>query len=146
MQYNGAKDQAGSLFCYDTFMNDTVNPPTSPQIESLIAEDYIDDYVTVSVRNTLQAAGQTGLEASMKGVAGLYALINSALTTLWSLGTIQSTPENAPDYTLIMLNQAQITALNPTWRSDGIIPVGSIVGVIKPFAAAHYVTIKFNFA
>jgi hypothetical protein len=44
-----------------------------------------------------------------------------------------------------MLNQAQITALNPAWRSDGIIPVGSIVGNIKPFAAAHYATIKFNF-
>jgi hypothetical protein len=145
MQYNGAKDQAGSLFCYDTFLNSTQNPPTTAQVESIIAEDYIDDFVTVYVRNTLQAAGQTGLEASMKGVAGIYALVNSALTTLWSLGTIQSTPDGAADYALIMLNQAQITALNPAWRSDGVIPVGSIVGNIKAFAAAHYATIKFNF-
>ena len=145
MQYNGAKDQAGSLFCYDTYMNSTVNPPTTPEIETIIAEDYIDDYVTVFVRNTLQAAGQTGLEASMKGVAGLYALINTALNTAWSLGAIQSTPEGSPDYSLIMLNQAQITALDPAWRSDGTIPVGSIVGTIKPYAAVHYVTIKFNF-
>jgi hypothetical protein len=145
MQYNGAQDQAGSLFCYDTYMNSIVNPPTTAQIESIIAEDYINDYVTIFVRNTLQAAGQTGLEASMKGVSGLYALIKSALNTLWSLGAIQSNADGSANFNLIMLNQAQITELNAAWQTNGVIPPGSIVGNIMPFAATHYVTIVFNF-
>ena len=144
-QYNGAKDQAGSLFVYDTFMNSGVYPPTTPEIETIIAEDYIDDYTTVFVRNSLQAAGQTGLEASMKGVGKLYSLTNTALSTLWSLGAIDSTSQGQPDYTLIMLNQSQITALNPSWQSDGIIPIGSIVGGIRAYAATHYATIEFDY-
>ena len=34
--------------------------------------------VTVFCRNSLQAAGETGLEASMKGVGKLYSLVNNA--------------------------------------------------------------------
>ena len=146
MQYNGAKDQGGSLFCYDTYMNDDANPPTTPEIETIIAEDYIDDYVTVFVRNALQAAGQTGVEASMKGVGKIYSLVNSALQILWSLGVIQTNASgNAADYTLIMLTKTQIDGLNPAWQSEGVIPVGSIVGQIRAYAAVHYATIQFNF-
>jgi hypothetical protein len=145
MQYNGAQDQAGSLFCYDTFMNDDVNPPTTPQIETVIAQDYIDDFVTVFCRNALQAAGQTGLEASMKGVGRLYSLINTALNILWSVGAISTDATNKADYTLTMLSKTQIDALNPAWQTQGVIPVGSIVGNIRAFSAAHYVTIEFDF-
>jgi len=146
MQYNGAQDQGGSLFCYDTYMNDDANPPTTPEIETVIAQDYIDDYVTVFVRNALQAAGQTGVEASMKGVGQIYSLVNSALQTLWSLGVIQTNAAgNAADYTLIMLSKTQIDGLNPNWQSEGVIPVGSIVGNIRAYAAVHYATIQFNF-
>lgn len=144
-QYNGAQDQGGSLFVYDTFMNDDSYPPTTEQIEAIIAEDYIDDYVTVFVRNALQAAGETGLEASMKGVKDLHSLITTALDNLWSIGVIQTDNNNKADYTLTMLTKTQIDALSSTWQSDGVIPVGAIVASIKPFAAIHYVTIKFNF-
>ena len=146
MQYNGLKDEAGSLFCYDTFMNCATTPPTTPQIETVIAEDYITDYVTVFVRNALQAAGQTGPEASMKGVKTIHSLVNAALMTLWSLGVIQTANDGTtPNYVLIMLSAAQINGLNPTWQSSGIIPNGAIVGNIWPYAAIHYVTIQFNF-
>ena len=146
MQYNGAKDQGGSLFCYDTYMNDDVYPPLTPMVETIIAQDYIEDYVTIFCRNALQAAGQTGLNASMKGVGKLYSLVNSALQTLWSVGAIETNSAgNAADYTLIMLTKTQIDALNPAWQTEGVIPVGSIVGNIRAYAAAHYATIKFNF-
>lgn len=145
MQYNGAQDQAGSLFCYDTYMNSTVNPPVTAEVESIIAEDYIDDYVTVFCRNALQAAGQTGLESSMKGVGKLYSLVNTALGILWSLGVISTDDSNNADYTLIMLTKTQIDGLNPAWQSEGVIPQGSIVGNIRPYAATHYATIEFNF-
>ncbi len=145
MQYNGAKDQGGSLFCYDTQMNDKVNPPTTPEVESIIAEDYIDDYVTVFCRNALQAAGQTGLEASMKGVGKLYSLVDNALGILWSLGVIATDATNKADYTLIMLSKTMIDGLDPAWQTDGIIPVGSIVGNIRAFSATHYATIEFDF-
>lgn len=144
-QYNGAQDQGGSLFVYDTYMNSTVNPPLTSEVESIIAEDYIDDYVTVFCRNSLQAAGQTGLESSMKGVGKLYSLVNTALGILWSLGVISTNDANSADYTLVMLSKTQIDGLNPSWQSEGVIPVGSIVGVIRPYAAIHYATIKFNF-
>lgn len=146
MQYNGAQDQGGSLFCYDTYMNDDSYPPTTSQIETIIAEDYIDDYVMVFVRNALQAAGQTGLEASMKGVARLTALINSALQILYSLGVIETNADgNAADYTLVTLTKTQIDGLNPNWQTTGVIPVGSIVAQIRAYAAVHYATIRFNF-
>ncbi len=115
-------------------------------MKRVIAQDYIEDYVTIFCRNALQAAGQTGLNASMKGVGKLYSLVNSALQTLWSVGAIETNSAgNAADYTLIMLTKTQIDALDPAWQTSGVIPVGSIVGNIRAFAAAHYATIKFNF-
>ena len=144
-QYNGSKDQGGSLFVFNTTMNCEVYPATSAQVESIIAEDYIDDYVTVFCRNALQAAGETGLEASMKGVNKLYSLTNTALEILWSLGVIKTNTTNSADYTLILKSKTEIDGLNPAWQSEGIIPIGSIVGSIKPYAAIHYATILFNF-
>lgn len=144
-QYNGAQDQAGSLFIYDTYMNDKVNPPTTSEIETIIAEDYIADYVTVFCRNSLQAAGETGLEASMKGVGKLYSLVNNALNILWTLGVISTDATNKADYTLIMLSKTQVDGLNPEWQTEGIIPIGSIVGKIRAFSAAHYAIIAFDF-
>lgn len=144
-QYNGAKDQGGSLFLYDTFMNDSVNPPTTSQLEAIIAEDYIDDYVPVYVRNALQAAGQTGVEASYKGIMQLYSLTNTALTNLWQAGAILTNSDGTPDFTLIVASLAVINALDPAWQTEGVIPVGSITGEIAPFRALHYVTIKFNY-
>lgn len=144
-QYNGAKDQGGSLFLYDTFLNDSVNPPTTSQIEAIIAEDYIDDYVPVFVRNALQAAGQTGVEASYKGIMQIYSLTNAALTNLWKAGAILTNDDGTPDYNLIVASLEVINALDPAWQTSGTIPVGAITGDIAPFRATHYVTIKFNY-
>ena len=144
-QYNGAKDQGGSVFLYDTFMNCTVNPPTTPQLENIIAVDYIDDYVPIYCRNSLQAAGETGVPADMTGVMQLYALTNDALEILWKAGAILTNADGTPDYTLIVLSASGISALDPTWQTDGIIPVGSIVGNIAGFRAIHYATIAFDF-
>jgi hypothetical protein len=99
----------------------------------------------VFCRNALQAAGQTGLEASMKGVGKLYSLVNNALQILWSIGVIATDATNKPDYTLTMLSQSQITGLDPSWQTSGVIPIGSIVGNIRAFSATHYATIAFNF-
>ena len=144
-QYNGAQDQGGSLFVYDTTMNCDVYPATTPDIESIIAQDYIDDYVTIFCRNALQTAGQTGLEASMKGVGKLYSLTSTALGILWSLGVISTTDKNAADMTLVMLSKTQIDGLDPSWQTAGVIPIGSIVGNIRAYAATHYATILFNY-
>lgn len=144
-QYNGAKDQGGSLFVYDTFMNSTVNPPSTPQIETIIAEDYIDDYVTVFVRNTLQASGRTGVEASYEGLLEIYALTDTALQTMWQAGAILTNPQKAADYKLILKSLAQINALNPNWQTEGVIPLGAIVGSIAAFKALHYANIAFNY-
>jgi hypothetical protein len=144
-QYNGAKDQGGSLFLYDTFLNDSVNPPTTSQIEAIIAEDYIDDYVPVFVRNSLQASGQEGVEASYKGVMQIYALTNTALSNLWKSGAILTNDDGTPNFTLTVASVSEINALDPSWQTSGTIPVGSIVGEIGAFRAIHYVTIKFNY-
>lgn len=144
-QYNGAKDQGGSLFVYDTQMNDDVNPATTPEIETIIAQDYIDDFVTIFVRNSLQAAGKTGVEASQKGLMEIYSLTNSALQALWQAGAILTDDAGQADYTLVLKTLAQITALDPTWQSTGIIPTGAIVAEIAAYKAIHYVTLAFNY-
>lgn len=145
-QYNGAKDQGEALFIYDTFMNDSVNPPTSNQIEAVIAIDYINDYCIVSARNSLIAAGRTGIDADYPGVLEVAALIRTGLETMWKAGAILSTDEGKPDYTLIIKTKTEIDALNPAWQSEGIIPAGSIVAQIMPYRAVHYFTIVFNFS
>lgn len=144
-QYNGAKDQGGSKFVYDTFLNDDVNPPTSKQLETIIAEDYIDDYVPISVRNALQGAGRTGVEASYKGLLEIYTLTNTALNALWKSGVIQTKADGTADYTLTLKTLTEIDVLNPAWRSQGVIPVGAIVAQIRAFGAIHYANILFNY-
>jgi len=144
-QYNSAKDQGGACFVYDTFLNDDVNPPTSLQIETQIAIDYINDYCVVTPRNALIAAGRTGVPGDYTGVMEVAALTRAALDTLWKAGAILSNEDGTAAYTLITKSAAQIAALDPTWQSKGVIPVGAIIATIKPFAAIHYYTIAFNF-
>lgn len=144
-QYNGAKDQGGAAFVYDTFLNDAVNPPASLQIETQIAIDYINDYCVIAPRNALIAAGRTGVPGDYTGIMEVAALTRSALETLWKAGAILSNEDGTPAFTLITKSAAQIAALDPAWQSKGIIPVGAIVATIKPYAATHYYTIAFNF-
>lgn len=144
-QYNGAKDQGGAAFVYDTFLNDDVNPPLSLQIETQIAVDYINDYCVITPRNALIAAGRTGVSGDYPGVMEVAALTRAALDTLWKAGAILSNEDGTAAYSLIVKSAAQIAALDPTWQSKGIIPVGAIVATIKPYAAIHYYTIAFNF-
>ncbi|MDD5363615.1 MAG: hypothetical protein PHN88_15945 [Ignavibacteria bacterium] len=144
-QYNGAKDQGEALFLYDTFLNSTVNPPTSMQIETQIAIDYINDYCVVSARNSLIAAGRTGIDADYPGVLEVAALIRSSLEALWKAGAILSLVDNSPAYNLIVKSKTEIDALNPAWQSQGVIPAGAIVASIQAYKAIHYFTIVFNF-
>lgn len=144
-QYNGAKDQGDAAFVYDTFLNDDVNPPASPQIETQIAIDYINDYCVIAPRNALIAAGRTGVPGDYTGVMEVAALTRAALETLWKAGAILSNEDGTPAFTLITKSAAQIAALDPAWQSKGVIPVGAIVATIKPYGAIHYYTITFNF-
>jgi len=137
-QYNGAKDQGGANFVYDTFLNDDVNPPTSLQIETQIAIDYINDYCVVAPRNALIAAGRTG-------VMEVAALTRAALETLWKANAILSNEDGTPAFSLVTLSASGIAALDPAWQSKGIIPLGAIVATIKPYGAIHYYSIAFNF-
>jgi hypothetical protein len=145
-QYNGAKDQGEALFIYDTFLNSTVNPPTSMQIETQIAIDYINDYCVVSARNSLIAAGRTGIDADFPGVLEIAALVRSSLEALWKAGAILSLVDNSPAYNLIVKTKTEIDALNPAWQSEGVIPAGAIVASIQAYKAIHYFTIVFNFS
>ena len=126
-------------------MNDDVNPPTSLQIEAQLAIDYINDYCVVTPRNALIAAGRTGVPGDYIGVMEVAALTRAALDTLWKAGAILTNENGTPAYALITKSAAQIAALDPTWQSKGIIPVGAIIASIKPFAAMHYYTVAFNF-
>ena len=144
-QYNGAKDQGGANFVYDTFMNDDVNPPTSLQIETQIAIDYINDYCVIAPRNALIAAGRTGVNGDYTGVMEVAALTRNALETLWKANVILSNADGTPAFQLITKTAAEIAALDPAWQSKGIIPVGAIVANIKPYSAMHYYQIAFNF-
>ena len=144
-QYNSAKDQGGANFVYDTFMNSSVNPPTSMQIETQIAVDYINDYCVVTPRNALIAAGRTGVNGDYTGVVEVAALTRAALETMWKANAILSNDDGTSDFTLITLPASGIKALNPAWQSEGVIPVGAIVATIKPYGAIHYYTIAFNY-
>lgn len=144
-QYNGAKDQGGANFIYDTFFNSTQNPPTTVQLETQIAIDYINDYCVVAPRNALIAAGRTGVPGDYTGVTEVAALTRSALETMWKGGAILSNPDGTAAFTLTVKTPAEILALNPAWQSEGVIPVGAIVAQIQAFKAIHYYTIAFNF-
>jgi hypothetical protein len=144
-QYNDAKDQGGANFVYDTFMNDDVNPPTSLQIETQIAIDYINDYCVVAPRNALIAAGRTGVNGDYTGVMEVAALTRNALETLWKANAILTEEDGTPAFQLVTKTATEIKALDPAWQSKGIIPVGAIVATIKPYSAIHYYAIAFNF-
>lgn len=144
-QYNGAKDRAGSVFVYDTLMNDDVNPPLSKQIETLMAQYYINDYAYVLFHNTYQAAGQTGLSNDDKGIQKGLGTVIKALNDCHDLGLILSKEDNSADFTVKALTAAQVTVLSPNWQTTGVWPAGVYEATIKPFGAAHYVTLRFNF-
>lgn len=144
-QYNGAKDRAGSLFVYDTQMNDKVNPPITKQIESLVAEYSITDYVYVYVHNGLQQAGQTGLPTDNGGIQIVSGMVNQALINLASLGYILAKDNGQPDFSIATLTAEQVTILSPNWKTTGIWPSGVITATVKLFAADHYITLNFNF-
>lgn len=144
-QYNSAKDQGGANFVYDTFLNDDVNPPTSLQIETQIAIDYINDYCVIAPRNALIAAGRTGVSGDYNGVMEVAALTRAALDALWKAGAILSNEDGTPAFNLVTLSASGISTLDPSWQSKGVIPVGSIVATIKPYSAIHYYQIAFNF-
>ncbi len=144
-QYNGAKDQGGAAFVYDTFLNDDVNPPLSLQIETQIAIDYINDYCVITPRNALIAAGRTGVPGDYTGVMEVAALTRAALDTLWKAGAILSNADGTAAFSLITKSAAQIAVLDPAWQSKGEIPVGAIVATIQPYGAIHYYTISFNY-
>jgi len=144
-QYNGAKDQGGACFVYDTFLNSAVNPPTSLQIETQIAIDYINDYCVITPRNSLISAGRTGVNGDYTGVMEVAALTRAALDTLWKANAILSNEDGTPAFTLVTLSASGIAALDPAWQSKGIIPLGAIVAAIKPYGAIHYYQIAFNF-
>ena len=145
-QYNGAKDQGEAAFIYDTFMNDSVNPPTSNQLEAIIAIDYINDYCVVKARNSLITAGRTGVSADYPGVLEVASLIRSGLEDMWNSGAILAKADGTADYALTVKTLSQINALNPAWQSTGVFPAESIVAAIKPYRATHYFTVVFNFS
>jgi hypothetical protein len=144
-QYNGAKDQGGACFIYDTFFNSEVNPPTTIQLETQIAIDYINDYCVVTPRNTLIAAGRTGVPGDYTGVMEVAALTRAALDTMWKAGAILSNADGTAAFNLTVKTPSGILALNPAWQTEGVIPVGAIVATIQAYKAIHYYTINFNF-
>ncbi len=145
-QYNGAKDRAGSLFVYDTQMNDDVNPALTDQIEALTSGDYIEDYVYVYVHNALQAAGQTGVTNDDAGIQKVLGLVRRALTDCFDLGLILSQENGAPDFSVGALTAAQVTQLSSNWKVTGIWPSGTIYASIQRFSADHYLIINFTFS
>lgn len=144
-QYNGAKDRAGSLFVYDTQMNDKNNPPLSDQIEALTAGDYIEDYVYVYVHNALQAAGMTGVPNDDAGIQLILGLVRRALLDCFDLNLILAKSDNSADFVAGALTAAQVTTLSPNWQTTGIWPAGVVFANIRRFSAAHYITISFTF-
>lgn len=145
-QYNAARDRGGSVFVYDTLMNDDVNPPLSKQIETLSSIYYIEDYVYVYVRNTLQAAGQTGLPTDNSGIQTVLGLTRRALSDCADLGLILTKEDNAPDFYAGALTASQVTAISPDWQTTGVWPAGVINATVRPFAASHYIKINFAFS
>lgn len=144
-QYNGAKDKAGSVFMYNTQMGSGVNPPDSLQIESQAAIYLINDRAYVDVHNTFQAAGQIGLTNDDPGIQKFAARVDKSLRDSFDVGLILAQENGQPDYILEVKTAAQVTQLSPNWQQTGIWPAGVAVGKIRPFGAAHYVTIVFQY-
>lgn len=137
-QYNGAKDAGGSLFLYNTQMNDDVYEPTTPQIETKIAQYYTADYMRVYVRNKLQAAGQPGVVANYRDLIKIFAVFNAGLNDCNRVGAIQTNAQGQPDFVAILKSEADVDALDPSWRNTGKYPVGAISAQIRYYAAGHY--------
>lgn len=144
-QYNDARDRGGSVFVYDTLMNDSGSPPDSKQIESSYAIIYIEDYTYITVRNALQAAGKTGVSNDDAGIQEILALANKSLKDMFDLNFILSNAAGEGDYSVKALTAEEVTVLDPTWQTSGVWPSGVITATVRPFGAAHYVTINFNF-
>lgn len=144
-QYNGAKDRAGSLFVYDTQMNDDVNPPETIQIETQNAIFYIEDYIYVLVHNTLQQAGELGLTNDNPGIQRLGSLVVKGLNDCFNLNLILAQENGNPDFRVKTLTASEVTALSPNWQTTGVWPSGVIQATVRPFSAAHYVVINFAF-
>lgn len=144
-QYNARKDRAGSSFVYDTQMNSAVNPPNTRQLETILAIDYIEDFVYVAVRNALQAAGFTGLPNDDAGIQTVLGLARGALNDCFDLNLILSREDLSADFTIGALTAKQVTQLSPTWQTDGVWPSGVIFATVRPFSAAHYIKINFTF-
>lgn len=138
-QYNGAKDVGNSAFVYNTQMNAPADPPTTPQIETKIAQYFVADYVRVGVRNDLQAAGQPGVVASYNDLLKIFALFVGKLNDCWRVGAIQTNAQGQPDFVATLKSPEEINALDPTWQSTGILPVGAIVAQVRYYAALHYI-------
>lgn len=144
-QYNASKDRAGSSFVFDTQMNSGVNPANTKQLETILAIDYIDDYVYVYVRNALQAAGFTGLPNDDAGIQIVLGLTRAALQNCFLLNLILSKEDLSGDYSAGALTAKQVTALSSNWQTTGIWPSGVVFGTIRPYSSAHYVKINFTY-
>lgn len=138
-QYNGAKDVGQSAFVYNTQMNAPADPPTTPQIETKIAQYFTADYVRVGVRNDLQAAGQPGVVASYNDLLKIFALFVGKLNDCWKVGAIQTNAQGQADFVATLKSPEEILALDPTWQSTGILPVGAIVAQVRYYSALHYI-------
>lgn len=138
-QYNGSKDAGNSAFVFNTQMNAPTDPPTTPQIETLIAVYFTADYIRVGVRNDLQAAGQPGVVASYNDLLKIFALFVQKLNDCWRVGAIQTNAQGQADFIATLKSIEEINALDPTWQSTGILPVGAIVAQIRYFSALHYI-------
>lgn len=144
-QYNGEKDRAGSVFVYDTQMNDKLNPPLTDQIETLAAGYYIQDYIYVLVHNTFQAGGQLGLPTDDAGIQAVSGVVNQGLRDCTDLNLILLKDDGSPDYSIRTLTATQVTVLSPNWKTTGVWPSGVITATVKRFAADHYITLNFAF-
>ena len=138
-QYNGSKDVGNSAFVFNTQMNAPADPPTTAQIETKIAQYFTADYVRVGVRNDLQAAGQPGVVASYNDLLKIFALFVGKLNDCWKVGAIQTNAQGQADFVATLKSEAEILALDPTWQSTGILPVGAIVAQVRYYSALHYI-------
>lgn len=138
-QYNGSKDAGNSAFVFNTQMNAPTDPPTTPQLETKIAQYFVADYIRVGVRNDLQAAGQPGVVASYNDLLKIFALFVGKLNDCWKAGAIQTNTNGQGDFIATLKSLEEINALDPSWQNSGVLPVGSIVAQIRYYSALHYI-------
>jgi hypothetical protein len=139
-QYNARRDRTGKKFFYNTLTNSD-----SIQIESLTSADYIKDYVYVYINNVTTSAGFTGITNDDAGIQLFVALIRKALNDCFQNGLILSKENGSIDAKVSFLTSSQVTSIDPTWQETGVWINGMFVVTVKPFAAAHEITINFIF-